>query len=233
MKRILLLAMGVFVCVVSGQGYCSNYFSDEFTSFDANKWDLNLSGGGSFTIDNEEAKFTIRNYCVFLKSKPIDILDWESVTLSGQWRIVSAITPEYLITIYDADNESNWLQVTYKSWDDASHSTKPALRFSDSANSPTTVDSLYRTPPSQMTDFSIHLTGTTWEFTEGSESWIYNSTTLADATSFEIRIGGWDASSLTNQIVYYDNLEVTAIPEPTAMVLLTTGAVMLLRRRWG
>ncbi len=234
MKKICIL----WVIVVILFTYCcpvfgSIYFSDDFSGsvYDPGKWDLDVSGSASFAIESQQAKFTIKNHHAFLKSKSIDIGSWDTIDISGQWRILSAKTPEYFITLYDADDETNWLDVTYKSWDDASHSSKPALRFADASNTPTTTDIFYRTPPAEMTDFSIELTKTGWTFTEGVESWTYNSTTLSGASSFKVRIGGWDASSLSGQIIYFDNIEVSAIPEPATLLLLVVGASMLLRRK--
>jgi hypothetical protein len=207
-------------------------FSDDFSgsAYDPGKWDLDVSGSASFAIESQQAKFTIKNHHAFLKSKSIDIGGWDTIEISGQWRILSAKTPEYTITIYDADNETNWLNVTYKSWDDilGSGGSNPALWIRDSARpSPYTMDIFYRTPPTEMTNFSIELTKTGWTFTEGGQSWTYNSTTLADASSFKVRIGGWDASSLSGQIVYFDNIEVSAIPEPATIIIIALGVPLL------
>lgn len=237
MKKIsvLWIASVIFLmrcCPVFG----SICFSDDFSGsvYDPAKWDLDVSGSASFAIETQQAKFTIKNHHAFLKSKSIDIGDWDTIDISGQWRILSAKTPEYSITIYDADNETNWLSVTYKSWDDilGSGGSKPSLWFRDSASpSPYTTDIFYRTPPIDMTDFSIELTLIGWTFTEGLQSWTYNSTTLADATTFKVRIGGWDYSSVSGQIICFDNIELSSVPEPATIIIIALGAILLRSRR--
>ncbi len=215
---IFLFLLGFLVCR-SDQIFAAVYFSDDFVNFDTIKWEYLHDGNGSFSIENEEAKFTVKYYFDFLLSAPIAIDNWSTIDINGQWRVTSAITPEYLIRISDADNESNWLQVTYQSWGG------PFLWFRDSAKpSPFTTDKFFRTPPGVMTDFSIRITDTGWIFTEGSDSWSYASTTLANANNFRVKIGGWDASSLSNQIVYFDNISVSTpdgalVPEPGTMSL--------------
>jgi hypothetical protein len=236
MKKICILWVVATALLYCCPAYGFVCFSDDFSgsAYDPGKWDLDVSGSASFAIESGQAKFTIKNHHAFLKSKEIDVSNWDTIDISGQWRILSAKTPEYTITIYNADDETKWLNVTYKSWDDilGSGGSKPSLWLRDSAlPSPYTTDIFYRTPPTEMTDFSIELTKTGWTFTEGSQGWTYNSNTLADATSFKVRIGGWDASSLSGQIVYFDNIEVSAVPEPATIIMFALGGLFLTKKR--
>jgi hypothetical protein len=238
MKRRIVLLDTVLISVICTVNplFGTIYFSDDFSSpsYDAAKWNLTTSGSSSFANESQTAKFTLAGGSAYLKSIPIDIGDWTTIDLTGQWKITSAKTPEYCIIIYDADDETNWVRVVYKSWDDilGSGGSKPSLWFRDSSKpSPYTTDIFYRTPPTVMTDFSIQLTNIGWTICEGTESWTYASTTLADAASLRIMIGGWDASSLSNQIVYFDNIEVSAIPEPATVMLLGLGGLALRKRK--
>ena len=214
-KLSFLGAVGILIiCLSSVRGAI---FSDDFAS-GYSQWTLDKSGYADFSIENQEAKFTVKSQHVYLKSKVINSSNWNTVDFNGQWRMTAHSTPEYDIFVYDANDEANYIRVTYQSWGG------PNLWLRDSAKG--TLYQASRTPPSTMTDFSINLTQTGWSFTEGSSSWgEYSSTTLASATGFRIKIGGWDCSNGANQIVYFDNIEV--VPEPATIGFLLVGGLAL------
>jgi len=237
MKRLLLTAfavlLGILLCVQTSQAATITLFEDTFsnTTIDTTKWTEDIAGG-SVLIENYTAKFYIQKGRAYLQSNPFSINEWDRIDFSGQWAIPSAITPEYDIFVYNADDTSEYLRVTYRSWDG------PNLWLRDAGDSINTTKYYEtRTPPSTLTDFSLWFTGTTWGYTEGPFSQSFASTTLADAENFYIKIGGWDASNTANQIVYFDNITVTAeaaaAPLPPAALLLCTGlcCLVLVRRK--
>ena len=219
-KRVIrsVLGTGVFVIFCSCPVMSAVFFDDFSSGY--SQWTLEKSGSADFSIENQEAKFTIKKDYAYLKSNDFTLTGWTTIDFNGQWRIVSATTPEYDIFVYDADDENSWLRVTYQSWGG------PYLWFRDSQNG--TLQKFNRTPPVTMTDFSIHLTQTGWAFSEGTTDWSEQaSTALAGATRFRLKIGGWDASSLSNQIVYFDNIVV--VPEPTTLCILGLGILSIVR----
>ena len=157
---------------------------------------------------------------------------WTSVVLTGQWAYPISVYGEMLVSLWpDGDRDSKSVAVSYYCWGG------PAARTSYSVGGNTfQAPILSRSLPLNLTDFRLTVTPTQWLAEEKSgESWetlgVLSTDVMAGASSIQFQIGGWEYSQTGIQVVKYDNIQLTVIPEPASLGLLMLGGLGLLRRR--
>ena len=241
MKKLLLICAvaGLIVAVTNmASAYQVNLFEDNFNdnSIDYSKWTADVSTSGYITeaggLLHCNVYGTSSGRHAWLISGAFNANDWSDISFSGQWSAssYSPHTAAMAITIFNADNPTQYLQAQYDRWN-------TRLYLEDSG---TRLANLSRSYPTTLTSFALNFTKTGWEYYEGgSLVQSFTSTSLAGADKFYIRIGCYDFSSSLNQDFYFDNISVDAdvIPEPGTMMLLGSLATGLfgfagLRRRF-
>jgi len=130
--------------------------------------------------------------------------NWTSVTITGQWAYVTKVYGEMVFQVRDADVTTNYFQASYKTY--------------------------------QGDGFRYVVTPTHWLFRENrSGTWTtlvnLDTTVLAGTDNLQLKIGGWEYSATSLQHVTFDNVAVTAVPEPATMGLLGVGLAALAARR--
>jgi hypothetical protein len=208
---------------------------DDFggSSLDPAKWTALVSTGCSLTVSGGvlNAYFSGANAVrgAYAVSLPLELpQNWTSVTVTGQWAYVTKQTGEMVFRVADADATTNYLQAGYKTYlGDA---------FRRSLTGQSVVDQA-RAVPATLAQFECVITPDHWLFRENRGSgWVtlvdLDTTVLAAADRLEVRIGGWEYSYTSQQHAKFDNMLVTAVPEPASMALLGLGlAVVAVQRR--
>jgi hypothetical protein len=153
--------------------------------------------------------------------------NWTSVTITGRWAYVTKVYGEMLIQVRDADVLNNYVQAGYR--------TYPSDAFRYTLTGQSVVDA-GRQVPSTPVDFECVITPSHWLFRENrGGTWTtlvdLDTTVFANTDSLQVRIGGWEYSVTALQHVTFDNVAVTAVPEPATMGLLGVGLAALAARR--
>ena len=186
------------------------YFFDNFNSntLDTAKWSKDVTGAyNNVVISNQEANFIICRSGMghtFLKSSILHITSWNTITVEGKWKFYSPLfhaTPEMTLYFYNADtNQLNG--VAYDNWNSK-------IRYWSSNTSSVQYT---RSSPKQYATFKLVIKKTSMEYWENGTKLVEIPTTaLSTATHFQLKIGGWDASTISsNQCVYFDDIKIDA-----------------------
>ncbi len=179
--------------------------TDDFNdnNLDSTIWIEDVTGSqSSYQELNQEATFTIYGEHAYLVSKPIEIVNWDQITISGTWKSPSVTTAE--MNCYLIDNETNErIGVAYDNWYDL-------IRYWHANENNVEIS---RTSPQTYTSFQILLNHTHLQYWENDELIHENkSTALSETTQFQLKIGGWDTSSMPDQIIYFDDITLSAAP---------------------
>lgn len=184
-------------------------FSDKFNDniLDNTKWIKDVQGiQSSYEEINQEAKFTIYGEHAYLISQVIMIQNWEQIIVSGTWKSPGVTTAEMNCYLYDNDTNQR-IGVAYDNWFDQ-------IRYWYSNNN---SEEKTRLSPQNYASFRLIYNKTSMQYWENNELLHENkSTALTSTTQFQLKIGGWDASSIPNQIIYFDDIIITAIFEENA-----------------
>ncbi|ASJ02686.1 hypothetical protein A3L09_05160 [Thermococcus profundus] len=181
-------------------------FSDDFNdnSLDTSEWTEDVVGSGnSYTEANGEAKFVVYGHQgwdyghAVLRSRGIHLNNWSSITLSGRWKFTNPGTAEMLVRVEDL-NSSNFVGIHYVSWPSEQVSYR---YYGNSVNEARTIPRNYAT-------FKVVIHKDRFEFWESGAlvKTIY-TTSMANATDFQVVIGGWDYSAYYSH-VYFDDIAV-------------------------
>jgi len=152
---------------------------------------------------------------------------WTSFTLRGQWAYVDKVTGEMLMRLWDADDDTAYVQARYKTYGGEVFN----------ASSPGSAEQeISRTAPATLAPFEWTVTPTGWTFQEyrgGQWDLLADFATahMAGAEAVRFKLGGWEYSATTLQRTDYDDIELTVLPEPGCGALLLLGAAALVRRR--
>jgi len=232
MRHVYLCAVVTFVAAAaSGTLHASPLFSDDFsigTEPDPARWtqtedalcNVDISNGilyTDFTGQNSPRHARADSKAISLPS------GWTEITLTGQWAFPTQGLGEAIIRLGDPDNSSTFVQATYANWPNklwrASYTGTGAA---EEVNRPTL--------PTTLTDFAMTVTPTSWSFaTEGgSINKTYATTCMAGLDEIQIRVGGWEHSTVQN-VAVFDNIVLT--PEPATFTILALGGVGLALRR--
>ena len=233
MKALFTIIAICAVCFFAGSAQAVTLFSDDFTgtTIDSSKWSVE-NGYGSVN-QNNEAIFTMLgnnapNSGVHLRSVSFAVShDTTEVVFSGTWRVAqSTYTAEPDIYVFNADDPTKYIRVGYSTWGDA-------LDFTDTTlGSP--IANYSRGHNLTSVPFEFHFTDSGWTYEE-------NGVVLRDVTSdfthgienTFIKIGGWDYSQISDQIGYFDDINVDArvVPEPASLSFLSLGLFGFLKFR--
>ena len=153
--------------------------------------------------------------------------NWTSVTITGQWAYVTKVYGEMVFQVRDADVTTNYFQASYKTYQG------DGFRYVVTGQS---IVEQVRAVPATLAQFECVVTPTHWLFRENrSGTWTtlvnLDTTVLAGADNLQLKIGGWEYSATSLQHVTFDNISVTAVPEPATMGLLGVGLAALAARR--
>ncbi len=187
-------------------------------------------GNSHVSIQNGVAEFNVRGpisgaYLNSISTSPI--LNWSSIEFSSKFGVsIPGQSAAFDMFVFSANDPTKYFQVYLASWGG------PYLGFYDSGVDKGTAS--ISGFPEVGSDLSMRFTKTGFEFWGGPELLkSYASDSMKDASSFYLRIGGWDYSDTGNQQILFDDVKVTAAPEPisSALFLLGGGALAALRLR--
>lgn len=181
-----------------------DYFADDFNdnNLDANKWTTDVLGiGNQYQEVNQEAKFTVNvRGRSFLWSKQITIENWNTVTIQGRFKCPGLRTAEMICYIYDVDT-MQLNGIGYDNWNDV-------IRYWYTKSNYVQYS---RLSPQTYSDFKIVITKTSMQYWEnGAMLKEIMTTAFASTTNFQLKIGGWDASSVSGQYIYFDDVQINA-----------------------
>jgi hypothetical protein len=212
-------------------------FEDDFSSGTLNpaKWTALVDPGCSLTVGADNVLHSYFTGAAaprgaYAQSVAIGLpTAWTSVTLSGQWAFVDKVYGEMVINVFDPDQTSNYLRVSYRTYGgDAFQAQQTGM------SAVTTV----RSTPSTLSDFELILTPGHWTFRELRDAtWTtladYDAAFLGNLAGLQFKIGGWEYSFTTLQRVDFDNILVQAVPEPATLSLVGLGVagLTIFRRR--
>jgi chitodextrinase len=183
------------------------YFWDDFNDnvLDLTKWSMDITGSGNqYQEINEEGKFAVvRSGHTWLISQIVTIENWDTITIEGKWKFSSPLsrpTPEMTLYLYDADtNQLNG--IAYDNWNSIIRYWYTNVNYLQDT----------RTSPKTYVTFKVVVTKTSMEYWEnGVKLREITTSALASTTNFKLKIGGWDASSISNQYVYFDDIQINA-----------------------
>jgi len=219
----------VVVVLATGTLRAGVLFSDDFgtgTEPDPAKWTQTEDSNCSVSLSAGVlyAQYIGQNSPRYALVDSFDIAlptGWSEFVLSGQWAFPTQGLGEAILRLGDPHNTSTYVQAAYVNW------PNKMWRASYTGGSdPVTRSSL----PTTLTDFTMTVTPTEWSFvTEGgSINKTYATTCMAGLDEIQIRIGGWEYSTVQN-VAAFDNIQLT--PEPATLALVAVGGFGLVFRR--
>ena len=195
------------ICIGTVQAGPVTVFSDDFNdnSLDTGKWTADVVGTNNlFQEQNQRAEFTTYGpaapgYHSLLRSQPVLIEGWETIEITGAWTSDSTTSRTYIARITDIDS-SNFISIEYDSY------LSNMDYFWKEGSSIVHVSR----PPTSLVPFRLIITKTGFEYYENNVLLKSAPTSsMADATQFQILIGGWDYSAFIRHS-YIDDIVVKA-----------------------
>lgn len=227
-RGIFALAAWALVLGLAAAAPAAILFEDDFSAgaIDTAKWNVQVDAGCSIGVvaGTLQAEFTGADAArgAYVVSKPIALpAEWTSISVTGQWAFTTPGLGECDMLIYNADDQTKYLRVTYLNW--------PSDHFRRAQTDASVDDYSHTTFPSSLTPFQWTFTPAGWTFAEDGATFVDWSTTLMAGTqNILLKIGGWEYSAVYNAD-RFDNIQVT--PEPATLSLLALGGLGALLRR--
>ncbi|MBN2582152.1 MAG: hypothetical protein JXL80_03725, partial [Planctomycetes bacterium] len=223
---MVLLVTVAMAAWATGARADTTLLQDDFSgsALDPAKWTAEVSTGCSLTVSGGllHSYFTGAGAArgAYAVSLALDLpQNWTSVQITGDWAFVTKVYGEMVLRVCDAEATGNLVQAGYKTY------SGDAFRYSYTGHAAADTS---RNVPATPAQFECTITPDHWLFRENRGSgWTtlvdLDTAIFADTESLLLRIGGWEYSATAMQHVTFDNINVTAVPEPATMGLLALG----------
>ena len=205
-------------------------FSDNFDKniIDTSLWTKDILGNGNdVQVTNHEAIFSTQGLSfdaspdrihTFLKSKPILISNWSTITISGKWKAPDSY-PEIWVHLFDYSDPNKFVGISNAPWGPVLRweAGKQGIYTRDGSNwlTETRHAMMVYEPwpaPRQYINFAIKITKNGFEYYENGvlkktidASTYPEANVLSGSNQFVLKIGGW-GNSVSH--LYFDDIKV-------------------------